>query len=121
MSIAMFEMILLEVEAHIKGVLGTSYTNTDWRSTFKAEKDSDTATNAVGHLVQAASYWTGLKICIPICQLPSTQLTALESKLNISLYELKTWNYIFGEPLSLDKLLELADKKNWRFFWVQVK
>ncbi|OAX30820.1 hypothetical protein K503DRAFT_670045, partial [Rhizopogon vinicolor AM-OR11-026] len=71
-------MTLPEAEERVKEILGTHYTDGDWRPAFEAvinaEEDSNAAASAVEQLAQAAFHRTGLKIRIPARRPPLAQL-----------------------------------------------
>ncbi|KAF9247196.1 hypothetical protein BU15DRAFT_70035 [Melanogaster broomeanus] len=91
------EMNLPEVEAPLAAVMD-------------AEGDVATAMKAIEPLYDAADRRTGIKIRIPAAQ-PPPQLSDAETTLMTSITALQQRNRIFGEPLSLEEILDPAEER----------
>ncbi|KAG2366196.1 hypothetical protein BDR07DRAFT_1458750 [Suillus spraguei] len=76
-----------------------------------AEGDIATAHEAVGTLATTASQRTGLKIRIPACPKIPTQVTTLEIELMDSVGGLKSRDRIFGEPPTIEELLDPVEER----------
>ena len=110
------DMTLLQAEMALQQHLGTRYITDHWNPALKAVMDSEgdvmQAVNAVEKLAAAACQRTSLVVKIPALSKPP-QLEALERDLKDSVANLKDRNRIFGQPLTLDELLDpLEEKEN---------
>ncbi|KAF9219680.1 hypothetical protein BS17DRAFT_769892 [Gyrodon lividus] len=71
---------------------------------------------AVDQLSEAASFHSGIKICIQPAKtaLPQKpkQVVLLKAEMEESVHTLKTHNCIFGTPLTVDKILDLVEERD---------
>ncbi|KAF9232764.1 hypothetical protein BU15DRAFT_25087, partial [Melanogaster broomeanus] len=108
------EMNLPEVEARLAAHLGDRYVDVDWRpalaAIMDAEGDVATAMKAIEPLYDTADRRTGIKIHIPAAQ-PPPQLSDAETTLMTSITTLQQRNRVFGEPLSLEEILDPAEER----------
>ncbi|KAF8122901.1 hypothetical protein EV363DRAFT_1181549 [Boletus edulis] len=99
------------VETALQEHLGSRYVASDWSLALKmvmdAEGDAEKASEAVEKLASAACQRSGLVVKL---QKPP-QLEALEEDLEDSIMILKDKNRIFGNPLSVDELLDPLEER----------
>ncbi|KAG2355705.1 hypothetical protein BDR07DRAFT_1464425 [Suillus spraguei] len=81
------------------------------KAVMDAKGDIATAHEAVGTLATTASQRTGLKIRIPACPKIPTQVTTLEIELMDLVGGLKSRNRIFGEPPTIEELLDPVEER----------
>ncbi|KAG2143163.1 hypothetical protein BD769DRAFT_1636819 [Suillus cothurnatus] len=81
------------------------------KEVMDAEGDIATALEAVDTLAATASQRTGLKIRIPARPKIPTQVTTLEIELMDSVGGLKSRNRIFGEPLTIEEILDAVEER----------
>ncbi|KAF9230295.1 hypothetical protein BU15DRAFT_69315 [Melanogaster broomeanus] len=95
---------------------GDRYVDADWRpalaAVIDAEGDVAAAMKAIEPLAlyDAADRRTGIKIRIPAAQ-PPPQLSDAEMTLMTSITALQQRNRVFGEPLSLEEILDPAEER----------
>ncbi|KIK95506.1 hypothetical protein PAXRUDRAFT_11411 [Paxillus rubicundulus Ve08.2h10] len=105
-------MNLPEVEARLAAHLGHRYVDLDWRpalmAVMDAEGDVAATMKAIEPLADTAAHRTGIKICVPALGQPPSQLSVAEKTLMLSVNGLQQCNCIFGDPLSLEEILDPA-------------
>ncbi|TFK31239.1 hypothetical protein BDQ12DRAFT_672021 [Crucibulum laeve] len=113
------EMSLPQAEACLMDCLGTAYEDADWRpslnAVMEAENDTAKALEAIEELalvVNSTPSQEKLTIRIPARpQAPVPQVTTLEGKLMACVSELRSWNQLHGEALSVNQLLDPEGEK----------
>jgi hypothetical protein len=113
-------LTLPEVEAQLESLLGQRYVDNDWQPALKAimdaEGDVEAATAAVEKLAGEAAQNSRLKICLrrPEKQPsnPAPQLAAIEKDLMASVDELQKRKRIFGEPPTIDDLIQPPEERD---------
>ena len=104
------EMTIPQVEKQLTDLLGNQYNDKDWRPAIDAVNNAEgdvTATLEAVKELASTSHLPRLTIRIPARpnQVPTPQLQSVEADLMNAVQELKKRNRIYGEPLTLEELV----------------